>query len=107
KGQQVVTYGFPGDVTVGLNESFQTLTMTGSVGNIDGVAGGDKYYENIPLVIYTNLEISRGRSGSPLFWKGYVIGLTTFYVGDNKTTSGSVASDAIIKGLQSTGYIEQ
>ncbi len=106
-GQAVVTYGFPGDVTAGMQEAFQTLTMTGSVGNISQVEVGDLYYSNIPLVILTNLEISGGRSGSPLFWRGYVIGLTTFYISGNRTQSGSVASDAIIKGLQSTGYLQQ
>lgn len=106
-GQAVVTYGFPGDVTAGMQEAFQTLTMTGSVGSISQVEVGDLYYGNIPLVILTNLEISGGRSGSPLFWRGYIIGLTTFYVTGNRTQSGSVASDAIIKGLQATGYLQQ
>ncbi len=106
EGQETVTYGFPGDVTAGQNDAFQTLTMTGSVGNISKVEVGDEYYANIPLVVYTNLEISHGRSGSPLFWRGYVIGLTTFYIKDNRTNSGSVASDAIIKGLQSTDYLD-
>ncbi len=106
EGEGAVTYGFPGDVTAGQNDAFQTLTMTGSVGTISKVEVGDKYYANVPLVISTNMEISHGRSGSPLFWRGYVIGLTTFYISGNRTDSGSVASDAIIKGLQSTGYLE-
>ncbi|MBI4085253.1 MAG: trypsin-like peptidase domain-containing protein [Candidatus Liptonbacteria bacterium] len=107
KRQEVVTYGFPGDVTVGQKESFQTMTMTGSVGNVSGIASGDDYFLNMPLVIYTNMEVSQGRSGSPLFWRGYVIGLATFYIGENRTTSGSVASDAIIKGLGVTEYLGQ
>lgn len=107
KGQQVVTYGFPGDVTVGQGEAFTTLTMTGSVGAVTDVQGGDRYYDNVPLVILADLHISHGRSGSPLLWRGYVIGLTTFFIGENTTNSGSVASDAIIKGLQGTGYLGQ
>jgi S1-C subfamily serine protease len=106
EGEGIVTYGFPGDVTTGQRDAFQTLTMTGSVGSVTRVEVGDKYYADTPMVIRTNLEISHGRSGSPLFWRGYVIGLTTFFISDNRTDSGSVASDAIIKGLQSTGYIE-
>ncbi|HUX35778.1 MAG TPA: trypsin-like peptidase domain-containing protein [Candidatus Paceibacterota bacterium] len=107
EGQGVVTYGFPGDVTAGQNDAFQTLTMTGSIGTIYKVEVGDSYYADIPLVIMTNMEISHGRSGSPLFWRGYVIGLTTFFEVGNRTDSGSVASDAIIKGLQGTGYLQQ
>lgn len=105
-GNRVVTYGFPGDVTLGQNDSFQTLTMTGSVGNVTKVEFGNLAYADVPLVVYTSLEIFHGRSGSPLFWRGYVIGLTTFYIEGNRTESGSVASDAIIKALKGTNYLE-
>ncbi len=105
-GQGVVTYGFPGDITVAQKESFQTLTMSGSVGNVTEIEYGDLYYRDTPLVIDAKLEIYGGRSGSPLFWRGYVIGLTTFYTKENRTESGSVASDAIIKALKFTGYLE-
>jgi hypothetical protein len=101
----VVTYGFPGDVTSGQGNFFQTLTMTGSVGNVTGVDSGDSFYTDTPLVIFTNMEIAHGRSGSPLFWRGYVIGLVTFFTSNNVTESGSVASDAILKGLEDTNYI--
>lgn len=107
KGNRVVTYGFPGDVTSGQNDSFQTLTMTGSVGNVTKVEFGNLVYADVPLVVYTSLEIFHGRSGSPLFWRGYVIGLTTFYIEGNRTESGSVASDAIIKALSGTDYLGQ
>lgn len=106
-GNRVITYGFPGDVTSGQNDSFQTLTMTGSVGNVAKVESGNLAYADIPLIVYTNLEIFHGRSGSPLFWRGYVIGLTTFYIEGNRTESGSVASDAIIKALKDTDYLGQ
>jgi S1-C subfamily serine protease len=102
---QVVTYGFPGDVTSGQGNFFQTLTMTGSVGSVTSVAVGDRFYANVPLLIKTDMGIAHGRSGSPLFWRGYVIGLVTFFIGDNQTDSGSVASDAILKGLEGTNYI--
>jgi hypothetical protein len=100
----ILTYGFPGDVTSGQGNFFQTLTMTGSVGQYTGLDFGDKYYADTPLTIHTDLEISHGRSGSPLFWRGYVIGLVMFFEDGNRTDSGSVASDAIIKRLQNDGY---
>ena len=102
--QPVVTYGFPGDITVGQGNSFETLTMTGSVGSITEIDGGDAFYKNIPLIVIASMEVAHGRSGSPLFWRGYVIGIVTYYVGDNRTDSGSVASDAILKALAGTGY---
>lgn len=105
EGQQILTYGFPGDVTLGQHDFFETLTMTGSVGAVTKIEFGDKAYADTPLIVYTKMELSHGRSGSPLFWRGYVVGLTTFFIGDNRTDSGSVASDAIIKALKGTGYL--
>lgn len=103
----VLTYGFPGDVTSGQGNLFSTLTMTGSVGNVTEVDGGEYLYKDIPLTIMTDMEISHGRSGSPLIWRGYVVGLITFFIGNDRTNSGSVASDAIIKTLQPLGYLPQ
>ena len=102
--EQVVTYGFPGDVTAGQKNAFETLTMTGSVGRITRIEGGDAFYKDMPLIITASMEVAHGRSGSPLFWRGYVIGIVTYYTSDNRTDSGSVASDAILKALQGTGY---
>lgn len=102
---QVVTYGFPGDITSGQGNFFQTLTMTGSVGTVTSVNDGDQFYSETPLIINTNLAIAHGRSGSPLFWRGYVVGIITFFTSGNDTESGSVASDAILKGLLNTNYI--
>lgn len=103
-GTPVVTYGFPGDITAGQGNSFETLTIEGSVGSVTEVDVGDRYYADTPLVIFTNMDVTHGRSGSPLFWRGYVVGLITFYIGANRTDSGSVASDAILKALRSTQY---
>ena len=103
---EVITYGFPGDVTSGQGNFFQTLTMTGSVGTVNTIYYGDQYYANIPLSISTDLAIAHGRSGSPLLWHGYVIGIVTFFIGENQTNSGSVASDAIVKDLKHSGYIQ-
>jgi hypothetical protein len=104
---EVITYGFPGDVTSGQGNFFNTLTMTGSVGNVTEIDGGETLYPDMPLTILTDMEISHGRSGSPLIWHGYVIGIVTFFLGDNRTDSGSVASDAIVKTLQPLGYLPQ
>ncbi len=103
-GDQVLTYGFPGDVTMGQENAFETLTMTGSVGTFKEIEVGDKYYADTPVIITSHMEIAHGRSGSPLFWRGYVIGVVTYYMNNNRTDSGSVASDAILKSLQGTGY---
>jgi hypothetical protein len=99
-GESVVTYGFPGNVSQGQGNFFETLTMTGSVGHITSIDYGDKYYASTPLTIHTNMEIAHGRSGSPMFWRGYVIGLVFRFFGDSVLDSGSVASDAILKAIR-------
>ncbi len=104
---EVLTYGFPGDVTSGQGNFFSTLTMTGSVGHVTDIKSGDNLYSNMPFVVQTDMEIAHGRSGSPLIWRGYVIGLVTFFIGNNRTDSGSVASDAMIKTLRPLGYLPQ
>jgi peptidoglycan hydrolase-like protein with peptidoglycan-binding domain len=101
----VETYGFPGNVSQGQGNFPGTLVMTGSVGHFASMDFGDSFYADTPLTIHTNMEIAHGRSGSPLFWRGYVIGLVTRFDNlDNITESASVATDAIAKGLQNSGY---
>jgi peptidoglycan hydrolase-like protein with peptidoglycan-binding domain len=101
----VVTYGFPGNISQGQGNFFQTLIMEGSIGHFLSMDFGDDYYADTPLTIHTNMEIAHGRSGSPLFWRGYVIGLVTRFDDlDNINYSASVATDAIAKGLRNSGY---
>ena len=104
-GDPIVTFGFPGDITEAQHNFFQTMDMTGSLGRITQVEFGDHYYADTLLTIHTKMEIYHGRSGSPLFWRGYVIGLVTRFDSlEDRTQSASVASDAIIKSLKSIGY---
>ncbi len=98
---QVITYGFPGDVSRGQGSSFETFYLTGSVGTLSNVFYGDQYYAATPLYLKTKMEISSGRSGSPVFWRGYVIGLIMAEDSNNRTISYSVASDVILKDIQS------
>jgi len=99
--REVITYGFPGDVTVGKGSSFQTLYFTGSVGRVTKINQGEQYYRNTPLYIETKMEIYPGRSGSPVFWRGYVIGLVMAEDSNNRTNSYSVTSDVILRDIQS------
>lgn len=99
--KEVFTYGFPGDVTEGKQSDFETLYFTGSVGRIVQIEEGDQYYKGTPLSIVTKMEIYHGRSGSPLFWRGYVIGLVTALDSRDRTNSYSVASDVILRDIKS------
>jgi S1-C subfamily serine protease len=100
-GAQVVSYGFPGDITKAQSGSFETLYFSGSIGTVTGIAYGTAYYANKPIYISTDMEIQLGRSGSPLFWNGYVIGIIRGFEPDNRAKSYSVASDIIMKERES------
>lgn len=89
-----------GSIVEAKNNAFSTMEMTGSLVTVTGIDRGDRWYGDTPLTVRMRMEINHGRSGSPLFWRGYVIGLVTFFVGDNRTDAGAVASDAILKDLK-------
>ena len=94
-GAEVVTYGYPADVTTGRKSSFSTLYMVGSVGRIKQIRTGNLHFSHTPLVVNTDLEVRGGRSGSPLFWRGYVIGIVSAHAVDNAADSYSVSIEAI------------
>ncbi|MDI6734495.1 MAG: serine protease [Patescibacteria group bacterium] len=97
KNDEILTYGFPGDVTEGTKSAWTTIYLTGSVGKYSGFFVGDKFFKETPLVLDTEMEVYPGRSGSPLFWRGYVVGLVRSYNIGNRLNSHAIAIDAIQK----------
>ncbi len=100
-GNEVITYGFPGDITDAKSGSFNQLYLAGSVGRVKEIYGGDSYFYNQPFVINTAMEVRSGRSGSPLFWNGKVAGIINAHAADNVTDSYSVSSEVIYKMIAS------
>lgn len=95
EGAEVVTYGFPGDATQARQGAFGTFYLLGSVGRVKQIQGGDLKFLNKPLILNTELEVRGGRSGSPLFWNGKVVGIVTAHAVQNVTDSYSVSMEAI------------
>lgn len=95
EGADVVTYGFPGDATRARQGAFTTFYLLGGVGRVKQVQGGDLKFLNRPLILNTELEVRGGRSGSPLFWNGKVVGIVTAHAVQNVTDSYSVSMEAI------------
>lgn len=71
---EVVTFGFPS----GSPDYGGRFLLQGSVGQVKRVIKGDETFLNQPLEIMALMEIIGGRSGSPLFWKGHVVGVVSF-----------------------------
>jgi len=71
RGDEVITFGFPsGDPEYGSRFKIQ-----GSVGQVKDLIGSNQVFANQLLEIAATMETIGGRSGSPLFWKGYVVGI--------------------------------
>lgn len=102
KGKDVLSYGAPGDATTGRNDDFFTIYILGAVGKLESFENGDKAFLNIPAVIYLNMDIAGGRSGSPVFADNYVIGVLQSHKSENRIEARAVASDSILKYLEET-----
>ena len=73
-GDEVITFGFP----TGSPEYGGRFFLQGSVGKVKRIIKGEETFYNQPLEIESEMEIIAGRSGSALFWKGYVVGIISF-----------------------------
>ncbi len=102
EGAPVLSYGAPADASAAKGDFFSTIYILGATGQLSKIEKGNKAFADVPLTVQMNMEVSGGRSGSPVFWNGYVIGLVQAYKANNKTQTRAVASDAILKYLRET-----
>ncbi len=72
-GGELLTFGFPSG-TPAYGNSFY---LQGSVGAVRKYVGGDALFKDEPIGILADMETIGGRSGSPIFWKGRVIGVVS------------------------------
>lgn len=72
-GDEVLTFGFPsGAPSYGSN-----FYLQGSVGETQEIIGGDQQFKNQPIGITAFMETIGGRSGSPVFWHGAIVGVVS------------------------------
>ncbi len=106
EGAPVLSYGAPADASAAKGDFFSTIYILGATGQLSKFEKGNKAFADVPLTVQMNMEVSGGRSGSPVFWNGYVIGLVQAHRANNKTQTSAVASDAILKYLRETAKWE-
>jgi len=78
KGEKVVMPGFSFQ-QIGL-KSFETLRLLTLTGKITNIFSGDQKFKKDPIAFeikFTHPYFYPGHSGSPIFWRGHVIGLVT------------------------------
>lgn len=95
EGDEVITYGYPGGISEGLKNAFDTLYLMGGIGRVSAILGGDRYFLNRPFIINTKMSVFSGRSGSPVFFQNQVVGIITAYREGDSSDSYSLSSSAI------------
>lgn len=73
EGSEVVSFGFPSGVPSYGNNFY----LQGSVGEIKDSVGGDRFFKDQPMGMTATMETIGGRSGSPVFFRGYVVGVVS------------------------------
>ncbi|MSR73585.1 MAG: hypothetical protein EXS60_00790 [Candidatus Pacebacteria bacterium] len=79
-GDATLNFAFPSGTTLGHNDEIKTLFMQGLISSVTGYWAGDKRYADSLFLIesrFTTGDSAGGRFGSPIFWKGYVVGIHT------------------------------
>ena len=100
----LINFGYPAEVINSQGGGFSTFLLKGAVGYLDSYVHGDQHLKNIPLYFkWSADDVLPGRSGSPVFWKGYVVGLVSSIQSSNVTIIRSIAMPAIYKILQEKG----
>ncbi len=79
-GDETLNFAFPSGTTLGHNDDLKTIFMQGLISSVTGYWAGDKRYADSLFLIESHLDTedtAGGRFGSPIFWKGYVVGVHT------------------------------
>lgn len=79
-GDETINFAFPSGTTTGFNADTRTLFMQGLISTTNGYWAGDEAYADDIFLIENHLDTedtAGGRFGSPIFWKGYVVGIHT------------------------------
>jgi hypothetical protein len=74
---QIFNYGYPAETNINHEgNDFYKFYLKGAVGTIGTYINGDQRFSNQPMSFsFEAQDIQDGRSGSPIFWNGYVIGI--------------------------------
>jgi|GEM_PF-2019497 len=77
---ETLNFAFPSGTTLGHYSDIKTLFMQGLISSVTGYWAGDKRYAETLFLIENHLDTedtAGGRFGSPIFWKGYIVGVHT------------------------------
>ncbi len=79
-GESTLNFSFPSGTSIGFGTDVHTLFMQGLISHVTGYWAGDGHYADDLFLIENHMDTedtAGGRFGSPIFWKGYVVGIHT------------------------------
>ncbi len=97
-GEEIVTFGFPS----GNPQYGGRFFLQGSVGQTTAVIVGDKQFAGGAIGIQAQMETIGGRSGSPVFWRGSVMGIVSSKE-DFSLSSTSISVAPLLRVLREAG----
>ena len=89
--------------------SFDTFRLLITTYVFSGAAYGDQKYTEIPMSLIATTEspdISGGRSGSPMFWRGYVVGLRQSTFVSDRRKGIQVSARIITEVLREENFLQ-
>lgn len=73
---ELLNFGYPAELINASGGAFTNFLLKGAVGNLEKVEKGDSYFADTSFALdWKADDVLPGRSGSPIFWKGNVVGV--------------------------------
>ena len=87
----LLNFGYPTEaITTSTSQNFNLFYLKELSGRLVKYYGGDQYFKNQPLNFsWSAVDVMPGRSGSPVLWDGYVIGIE--YSGEDQNITNDYA----------------
>ncbi len=103
-GQAVLNFGYPAELTNSSISTFSDLFLHGAVGRVTGYSTStDNAYLKDETIEWSADDVMSGRSGSPVYWKGYVAGIEYGVESDNSTKDYALGMSAIHQIMKDSG----
>jgi hypothetical protein len=100
----LIDFGYPAESINSSGGSFTDFYLKGAVGSLTTYYMGDKYFKDKPFLFkWQASDVLPGRSGSPIYWQGYVVGIDVSESTNNSTMDYAVGMPVIADILRNNG----
>lgn len=104
--ESIVSFGYPTGTSIGLRSAINTIFIQGLLSHVTKLWTGDERFQNELFLLQSELDsegtAEGGRFGSPIFWKGYLVGIHIFKQ-DRSLNIYNLGIQSIVDVLESNG----